>query len=286
MIFLQLLVVLASGLLCLSQQCQDDTYTNDVKFSSCEMIFNVFPDTPSGYFILTNATEKVYCDMENKRCGGRGWTRVAFVNMSSEGSSCPGDFQLYETPIRSCGGLSGGGCAYAKFSTHGVTYSQVCGRMIGYQVGSTDAFGPYSNDRSNPDIFMEGVQITHGEKREHIWAFVTGYQRVPTLLTPRGISCPCASSSVEAVVPTFIGNDYYCDSGVDGAPAAGKFYTDPLWIGEGCNPPNFCCSTAGMPWFCKSLPNPTTDDIEINNCHNAASSIEDTAVGLIEIYVR
>ena len=135
--FLQLLVVLASGLLCLSQQCQDDTYTNDVKFSSCEMIFNVFPDTPSGYFILTNATEKVYCDMENKRCGGRGWTRVAFVNMSSEGSSCPGDFQLYETPIPSCGGLSGGGCTYAKFSTHGVTYSQVCGRIIGYQVGST-----------------------------------------------------------------------------------------------------------------------------------------------------
>ena len=38
-----------------------------------------------------------------------------------------------------------------------------------------------------------------------------------------------------------------------------------------------------MLWFCKSLPDPTDDDIEINNCHNHPSNKEDVAVGLIEL---
>ena len=287
MLVFQLLVVLASGLLCLSQQCQDEVYTNDLKYTSCEEILTKFPDTPSGYYVLADSTEKVYCDMENKRCGSQGWTRVAYVNMSSETSSCPGEFQLYETPIRSCGGLTGIGCASAKFSTHGITYSQVCGRMIGYQVAAPDAFGPYIYDQKYPEIFMEGVQITHGKNGQHIWAYVTGYQRSPTKTTPGGIYCPCASHWFNGSIPPFIGNDYYCDSGTDDTPSVkGTFYTDPLWIGEGCKPPNFCCSSASMPWFCKTLADPTNDDIEIHNCHNRISADEDTAVQLIELYVR
>ena len=51
-------------------------------------------------------------------------------------------------------------------------------------------------------------------------------------------------------------------------PKYRKFYITPLWTGKGCTPPNFCCSHSGMPWFCKTLPVPTTDYIEIHNCHN------------------
>ena len=281
MMLLQLLVVLASGLLCLSQQCKDEVYTNDLKYTSCEEILKKFPDTPSGDYVLANS-EKVYCDMENKRCGSQGWTRVAYINMSS-GSSCPGNFELYETPIRSCGGLRNKvGCAFANFSTYGITYSQVCGRMIGYQVGTTDAFGPYDNIHST--IFMEGVQITHGDKREHIWAFVAGHQRIPTSQTYKTIYCPCTSPQWDGSFPAFIGDDYYCDSGTDDAPSPNRFYTQPLWVGEGCTPPNYCCSSESQPWFCKTLADPTDDDIEINTCHNGVD--EDTAVGLIEIYVR
>jgi len=66
-----------------------------------------------------------------------------------------------------------------------------------------------------------------------------------------------------ALVPPFIGNDYYCDSGVDSNPQRGVFYTTPLWTGKGCTPPNFCCPHSGIPWFCKTLPVPTTDYIEV-----------------------
>ena len=63
------------------------------------------------------------------------------------------------------------------------------------------------------------------------------------------------------------------------------FYTNPLWIGEGCEDPNFCCLSDSQPWFCKTLADPTTDEIDVYNCNNQYSG-EDTAVQLIEIYIR
>ena len=72
-----------SGLLCLSQQCQDDIYIPMVwiVYLACARILPVFLDTPSGYFTQANSAEKVYCDMENKYCNGQGLSRVAYVNM-------------------------------------------------------------------------------------------------------------------------------------------------------------------------------------------------------------
>ena len=33
---------------------------------------------------------QVYCDMEGANCGGEGgWTRVAFINMTKPGATCP-----------------------------------------------------------------------------------------------------------------------------------------------------------------------------------------------------
>jgi len=279
--FFQLLVVLCSGLLCLSQQCQDEVYTNDLKYPSCKDILTKFPDTPSGFYVLTGSSEKVYCDMENKRCGSQGWTRVAYLNMSSPMSLCPENFHLYEVPIHSCGGQPNQ-CVKARYSTHGIIYSQVCGRMIGYQVGTTDAFGPYNTDHFINDT-VDGILISYGSKREHVWAYVSGNQRMPTEAYRN--YCPCASNKFNAKVPPFIGNDYYCDSGTDGEPTPGTFYEDPLWDGLGCKDPNVCCYSDSQPWFCKTLADPTSDAIDVYNCNNEASG-EDTAVELIELYIR
>ena len=37
------------------------------------------------------------------------------------------------------------------------------------------------------------------------------------------------------------------------------------------------------PWFCTTLPQPTTDDIELRNCASEATSNEDTLVQLVDI---
>ena len=274
-----LLVLLVSS--CWSQQC-NAVYKETDRPSSCKEILDKYPATPSGDYNLK--TSKVYCDMDTERCGSKGWTRVAHVDMSNKLQSCPGDLKLITSPIRTCGGLTTPGCASANFSTHGISYSKVCGRLRGYQVGDVGAFGPYVNDQTNLNLVIDGVLVSHGHAQSHIWAYATGNHKKPS--GEGNIYCPCADYRFNGVVPSFIGNDYYCDSGVDSNPQGGVFYTTPLWTGKGCTPPNFCCSHSGMPWFCKTLPVPTTDYIEIRNCHNSPSFGEDTAVELIELYIQ
>ena len=285
-LLVQLLILLVSSLVCWSQQCNtnEEVYKEVDRPSSCKEILDKYPATPSGYYYLK--TSKVYCDMDTEHCGSKGWTRVAHVDMSNKVQSCPGDLKLITSPIHTCGGLTTPGCASAKFSTHGINYSKVCGRVRGYQVGSPNAFGPYVNDQDNPGIVMDGILISHGQKQSHIWAYATGFQRQPSVES--NYYCPCADYRFNGIVPAFIGNDYYCDSGVDSSPQEGVFYTTPLWTGKGCTPPNFCCSHSGMPWFCKTLPVPTTDYIEIRNCQNNNGGVisEDTAVELMELYVQ
>ena len=284
---IQTLLILTTSLSCLSQECnnKEEVYTGANLPDSCKDILAEYPATPSGHYLIKPSGAsivEVYCDMENERCGSKGWTRVAHVDMSNT-KSCPGELTFIASPIQTCGGPANPGCASANFSTHGVRYSQVCGRLRGYQVGTPDAFGPYKN-HVNLILIMDGVLLSHGKVQNHIWAYANGEERV--LSTKSRTVCPCTDPRYDGVVPPFIGNDYYCDSGVDSNPVGGEFYTTPLWTGEGCNPPNLCCSRSGMPWFCKTLPVPTTDYIEIRNCHNDFGSRENTALDLIEIYVR
>ena len=283
----QSLLILTTSLSCLSQECnkKEEIYTGTKLPYSCKDILAGYPATPSGYYFIqppgANRVE-VYCDMENEHCSSKGWTRVAHVNMSNT-KSCPGNLRFIASPIQTCGGPTTKGCASANFSTHGISYSQVCGRLRGYQVGTPDAFGPYANDPEKPDLVIDGVLLSHGKAQKYIWAYATGNQKI--LASSQNMCCPCTDPRYNGIVPPFIGNDYYCDSGVDSNPAGGVFYTTPLWTGEGCTPPNFCCTWPGMPWFCKTLPVPTTDYIEIRNCHNHLASNEDTALDLIDIYV-
>jgi len=67
----------------------------------------------------------------------------------------------------------------------------------------------------------------------------------------------------------------------------GYFYPngDRLWDGEGCGPSSTCCTFNNPPWFCKQLPQTTTDDMEVRICANYPINNEDIPVELIEIYV-
>ena len=168
--------------------------------------------------------------------------RVADVDMSNRHHSCPGNFNLISTPIRTCGGLTTPGCASVKF---GISYSRVCGRLRGYQVGSIDGFGPYVNDQTNTDLIMDGILISHGDGLKHVWAYTTGNEKVPvkSFDTSRGnVFCPCADYRFNGTISAIIGNDYYCDSGVVSNSRKDVFYPTPLWTGQGCASPSLCCS--------------------------------------------
>ena len=288
---LQVIILLSISLLCSSQLCssqqrsQSTVYTDCLEFPSCQAILAKFPLTPSGYYQLATSTEEVYCDMETVHCGSKGWARIGQFNMSNPNHKCPGAYNLYESPIRSCGGLKGQGCAKVTYSSLGLQYSQVCGRVKGYQIGTTDAFGPYLFEEDISVLYMDGIVIKGAHSNQHIWAYAVGLERYPTTQNFTNI-CPCASKNFTGKVPPHIGKHYYCDSGADSEPTHGTFYTEPLWTGKGCTGNNLCCSRYGMPWFCRTLPMPTTDGVRVENCHNTQTKKEDVALELLEIYIR
>ena len=73
-------------------------------------------------------------------CGyaGAGWRRVAFLNMTDTNQNCPGEWQTRSSPRRTCQRSINKGCSLAAFSTGEASYSEVCGKLIGYQFGSTE----------------------------------------------------------------------------------------------------------------------------------------------------
>ena len=103
--------------------------------------------------------------------------RVANLNMADPNQQCPENLRLsYTNPIRLCGRRTDSQCDSVKFTTYGVQYQQVCGRVRGYQFASPDAFNcnDYRSCPTNIDVpYVDGVSITHGENlREHIWTYM------------------------------------------------------------------------------------------------------------------
>ena len=107
----------------------------------------VFYTCPSGYYWIRSSNEtavQVYCDMD-RVCGCNstgGWTRVAYLNMTDPSQQCPWTLQTRSSELRRlCGrGSSGASCDSVTYSTFGMNYRHVCGRVIAYQHRTTDAF--------------------------------------------------------------------------------------------------------------------------------------------------
>lgn len=216
---------------------------------------------------------------------------MAFLNMTDPDQNCPGEWQLRSSPRRTCERRVIRGCSLAAYSSP-TSYSEVCGRIIGYQYGSTDALYRPIVARHTPDLASNqmsvmdgGIMLTHGRSpRKHIWTLFSG-----TSQRARGIlGCPCnINSSIRNRVPSpWPGQDFFCDSATTVQSIDYHFYkNNPLWDGIGCNETlTTCCQFNNPPWFCKQLPQLTSDNIELRLC--ADNPNEGTPIELIEIYVR
>ena len=117
----------------------------------------------------------------------------------------------------------------------------------------------------------------------------SGHLLVHLITRPDGLTvCPCTRPDLTyiGVVPPFIGQDYFCETGSRQAFINGRFYADdPLWDGQGCGNTSTCCEFNNPPWFCKQLPQPITDIIELRLCANQMPD-EDSPIEIVEIYIR
>ena len=295
-----MLVLLGTSLV----MAQDDTCTRygfdiDLPGASCADIYNKNPTSHgrSGYYVLkTDHLFFAYCDMELD-CGGTkgGWMRIADID-TSRGDPCPSGWTNYTNSY--CTGDSAADCYSAHFSTNSTSYSKVCGKVLGYQKGTMDGFFPYAyahgevsyyrptvSSRSLDGVYVDGISITSGNPRKHVWTYVVGtsddhkpYQQ---------LNCPCAKYPGPDP-PTYVGNHYYCESGNTGTHHTNVIYDDDLlWDGAGCGSENSCCYDAGMPWFFRQLPIITTaEDIEVRICYDEGFNNEAALVNQIQLYVQ
>ena len=255
---------------------------NSIRPVSCKDIKTIQPSSPSGYYHVNS--RNIYCNM-GELCGqDGGWTKIAYLDMSDISQNCPSGLEALDTGgIRVCRREgTAGGCRSNIFQTNGISYSQICGKVVGYQKGRPDGVNTNINDING--VYIDGVSITRGSPRQHVWSYVAGYSsNINTVYT-----CPCNEGATNTV-PSFVGEHYYCESGTNSNPSNGQIYTaDRLWDGYNCPSKEApCCTDTGLPWFFRDYGNATiTDYIELRVCGNEAWSNEDTPVQLYEIYVK
>ena len=123
-------------------------------------------------------------------------------------------------------------------------YRRVCGRIIGYPVGSPDGFRQYHGMPINLNQgYMDGISITYGKPRQYIWSSVAGLYETHSAVT----NCPCSPAPGMAVAPELISSNYYCESGYPNGSSPVPleiFKNDPPWDGEQCEG-----TKSPPPWF-------------------------------------
>ena len=221
------------------------------------------------------------------QCGNGLWYQLIGINMSAADSQCPdGWVEENEGGVRACGrGTVGASCQSVFFNNdnHPIQYTRVCGRAIGYQYATTDAFQRNSVKTINQN-YVDGLSITYGFSHQHLWTFAAG------VTEGRGTSiynCPCSTPNQGPSPPSYVGNNWYCESGNPSSSAPVILYSsDPLWDGKNCE--GTCCSNGkSPPWFSVELPAPTNDYIEARICADEHSdNSEDILISIFEIFIQ
>ena len=217
-----------------------------------------------------------------RKCGIIGkWRRIANLD-TTQGDSCPTNLRTVnntKTGQTACGRTSSSRCSPLKFTISN-DYSNVCGRVRGYQYHSMDAFAHQGQPIDG--IYVDGVSITQGQPMKHLWTYAVGFTE-QFARTPH--RCPCAvpSGSEISYPPRFVGNEYYCESGFPGTDTGAIIvWEDPLWDGQNCIPGNRCCERYG--WFFRQVLS-SCDDITVRLCANEAILTEDVLIDQLEIWV-
>ena len=247
--------------------------------SSCDDIFNNNPETrvKSGYYRI-NDNQWTYCNMTCAGMGG-GWRRIVDIDISA-GDDCPSGWtKANKSGYSFCQkSFNGAGCSSANFTTNGITYQKVCGKARGYQKGHPN-LGDAFNTLTINSYYVNGLSITYGNPRQHIWTYANGDYDISNTRY-----CPCDNSG--GTTPSFVGNNYYCESGrgsIDNHTA--YYFDDPLWDGSGCIYSN-CCGVPNQPWFYRQLSESTSADIEARLCDKRSFGAGFTMINQLELYIQ
>ena len=228
-------------------------------------------------------------------CGGPGWRRVVFLNMTDPSHVCPEGLNLTTYSKRTCGRahFASHNCSSTTFSVGGSQYSRVCGRALAYRWGHNLAFFGYHRNRPGIDgQYVDGLSLTHGApgSRQHIWTFASGLHTRSRRSDFNVYYCPCDNGNTTYLSPPFVVNDYFCESTRTVSNSYVNYYrfypNATLWDGQVCEGGGTCCQFNNPPWFTKNLANFTTEDIELRLCLWYHPYYADIALEQLELYVQ
>ena len=174
--------------------------------------------------------------MKENKCEFVGVMRAGYLNVTNTTTSCPDPLTLYDVSGKKlCWPTSTAStkCDSLIFHTYHIPYNFVCGKAVGYSYYQTCAFR-YSTTTGYNTIdgaYLSGLSITNGNQRQHqhIWSYAAGYLDFGNNLC----NCPCAFH-VDRAAPSFVGCDFYCESGTHRTPSRQWHTSNPLWDGKGC----------------------------------------------------
>ena len=255
---------------------------NSVRPVSCKDIKAALPNSPTGYY---HANSRItYCNMDTLCNVTGGWTRIGYLDMTQPTHSCPSSLALHEDGGYRLCRRSSNGCNSIFLQNNGINYSQICGKVAAYQNTAPDAVSNRAQRNNLNSYYLDGISITHGSPRQHVWSLMVGLRENPAI--GGASNCPCATGSP---VQSFIGNNYFCESGNPNNYIENKVYTnDVLWDGKNCGPnEGSCCSAPGLTWFHRDYGNNTTTDyIELRLCGDEGTGDEDAMLFEYEIYIK
>ena len=212
--------------------------------------------------------------------------RIGYFYTGRHLAECPPSLERFAYNKRwYCRRSVDGGCSSVYFDSLGKEIKEVCGMIEAYQYASPDAFQA-SSSYTIDGLYIDGISITQGSPRQHIWSYVVGVYENGGCVECR---CPCSSGgSGTASPPSFVGGDYYCDTGNPNSNYEGIVYPDRLWDSSGvsCVSGSTCCDNPDQPWFRKKLITPSTDNIEVRWCADQPRSDEATPTRQVELYIQ
>ena len=250
-------------------------------FSSCEELLNISLLFPAGMYRVRSSNcsfTLMYCSTNTAlSCSGvpGNWRRIAYLSNNTSPVECPMGFELINdpnVPALCKRNPTGARCSSITYSTHGNSYSQVCGTIHGSYLGDPDGFDSHSTIRSRSATtplngnYVDGISLTHGSMNEHhIWTFSA---IVNFATNPTDICSVCAGNK-----PSYVGMDYSCDVVEH---CKGNCSPRQIWGSGQC---------IGNNTFYKNLMQPTSDYIEMRVCTDQAEGDEDIFLSFVEIFV-
>ena len=103
------------------------------------------------------------------------------------------------------------------------------------------------------------------------------------------VNCPCAAHpSTEPLTPDYVGDHFYCNTAMYYTPKVEWYTNNTLWDGKDCYPDSKCCDNECLPWFWRTLPQETSDNVEVRWCVSHANGIghDKVSTELLEVFVH